>query len=59
MESMKGEEGGRVEKEAITLEEIIAFYKEFGIETNNAADCPAVPSAFEDIPLQFGNSTTN
>ena len=56
---MKGEEGGRVEKEAITLEEIIAFYKEFGIETNNAADCPAVPSAFEDIPLQFGNSTTN
>lgn len=59
MKSMKGEEGGHMEKEAITLEEIIAFYKKFGIETNNAADCPAIPSAFEDIPLQFGNSTPN
>ncbi len=59
MMGMNGRNAGEnMEGNAITLEEIIAFYEKYGIETPEETERPTMPSAFEDIPLQFSNSTT-
>lgn len=47
-----------MEGNVITLEEIVAFYEKYGIQTAEETECPSIPTAFEDIPLQFSSSTT-
>ena len=59
MKGKKGRNAGEeMEENAITLEEIVAFYEKYGIATNEQTECPSMPSAFEDIPLQFSSTTT-
>lgn len=59
MVCMKGRDVGEImEGNVITLEEIVAFYEKYGIQTAEETECPSIPTAFEDIPLQFSSSTT-
>ena len=48
-----------MDRNVITLEEIVAFYEKYGIQTVEETECPSIPTAFEDIPLQYSNSTQN
>lgn len=59
MEKKKSRNAGEeMEENAITLDEIVAFYEKYGIATDGQTECPSMPSAFEDIPLQFSSTTT-
>lgn len=40
----------------ISLEEIFAFYRDNSINEHQEGDAP-LPSAFEDVPLYYTNST--
>lgn len=54
----KRKEAKFMDEQCITLEEITSFYKQYGITATKAEECQAVPSAYDDIPLQYSNSTS-
>lgn len=44
--------------QTIALEDIINFYKQYGIIADSEEECPPVPTAFDDIPLTYSSSTS-
>ena len=51
----EGRVGEIMDRNVITLEEIVAFYEKYGIQTVEETECTRIPTAFEDIPLQYSN----
>ena len=52
------DEVNSMDLQTIALEDIINFYKQYGIIAGSEEECPPVPTAFDDIPLTYSSSTS-